>query len=109
MGGGLVFQISANSPDISAAIPYYGNPVTADEAQNISAPTLSFLGTRDGIPATRYEAVHAVLDENGVDNKFQLYEGAQHAFFNDTRPSYDEESATDSWSQSLAWFETHLS
>lgn len=108
MGGGLVFELAATSPDLLAAIPYYGTPVSEDEAQNISAPVLSFLGTNDGIPAQRYEAVHAVLDENGVENKFQLYDGARHAFFNDTRPSYDETSATDSWDQSLAWFESHL-
>ncbi len=108
MGGGLVFQLAANSTDLSAAIPYYGNPVSSEEAQNISAPTLSFLGTLDGIPAFAYEAVHAVLEENGIANKFQQYEGAQHAFFNDTRPSYDEASATDSWSQSLAWFGEYL-
>ncbi|MEM7335658.1 MAG: dienelactone hydrolase family protein [Chloroflexota bacterium] len=108
MGGGLVFELAATSPDLLAAIPYYGTPVSEDEAQNISAPVLSFLGTNDGIPAQIYEAVHAVLDENGVENKFQLYDGARHAFFNDTRPSYDETSATDSWDQSLAWFESHL-
>ena len=108
MGGGLVFQTAAISPDISAAIPFYGNPISAAEAQNIAAPMLSFLGSRDGISASGYEAVHAVMDEAGIENKFQLYDGAQHAFFNNTRPSYHEEAATDAWMQTLAWFEKHL-
>lgn len=108
MGGGLVFQTAANSSDLLAAVPFYGNPVSASEAKNITAATLSFLGTADRIPASGYEAVHAVLEEEGVANKFQLYEGAQHSFFNDTRSSYDPEAAADAWSQTLAWFDTYL-
>lgn len=108
MGGRLVLQTAANSPDIAAAIPFYGSALTADEAAQVTAPVLSFLGTLDNIPASSYEAMHAVFAENGVTNKFQLYEGAQHAFFNDTRASYDETAATDAWQQALGWFEAHL-
>lgn len=108
MGGGLVLQTAANSPDIHAAVPFYGAPLAPAVASNVSAPVLSFLGSRDGIAASSYEAMHAALTEAGVTNKFQLYDGAQHAFFNDTRPSYDEAAATDAWQQTLDWFETHL-
>jgi carboxymethylenebutenolidase len=108
MGGGLVLQTAANSPDIHAAVPFYGSPLSADETNQVTAPVLSFLGTRDGISASDYETMHAALTEAGVTNKFQLYDGAQHAFFNDTRASYDEAAATDAWQQMLGWFETHL-
>lgn len=108
MGGGLTLQTAANSPDINAAIPFYGSPLTTAEAEQVTAPVLSFLGTLDGISASDYEAMHAVFESAGIENKFQLYEGAQHAFFNDTRPSYDAEAAADAWTQSLAWFEAHL-
>ena len=108
MGGGLVLKTAANSPDIAAAVPFYGSPLSADEAARVTAPVLSFLGTRDGISASSYETMHAALSDAGVENKFQLYEGAQHAFFNDTRASYDEAAATDAWQQTLSWFEKHL-
>lgn len=108
MGGGLVLQTAANSPDIHAAVPFYGSPLSTTEAAKVTAPVLSFLGTRDGISASDYEAMHATLSEAGVPNKFQLYDGAQHAFFNDTRASYDEAAALDAWQQTLDWFETHL-
>lgn len=108
MGGGLVLQTAASSPDIAAAAPFYGTPLSAEKAASVTAPVLSFLGSRDGIPASGYEAMHAALSAAGVTNKFQLYEGAQHAFFNDTRPSYDEAAATDAWQQLLSWFETYL-
>jgi len=108
MGGGLVLQTAANSPDIDAAIPFYGSPLSPEEAAKVTAPVLSFLGTRDGISASDYEAMHAVFTEAGIPNKFQLYDGAQHAFFNDTRASYDETAAKDAWQQTLAWFATNL-
>ncbi len=108
MGGGLVLQTVANSPDINAAVPFYGSPLSTVEVAKVTAPVLSFLGSRDGISASDYEAMHAALTEAGIPNKFQLYKGAQHAFFNDTRASYDEAAAKDAWQQTLGWFETYL-
>lgn len=108
MGGGLALQTAANSEDIHAAVPFYGSPLSASEASQVTAPVLSFLGSQDGIPASGYETMHAALTETGTPNKFQLYDGAQHAFFNDTRASYDPEAAMDAWRQMLAWFETNL-
>lgn len=108
MGGGLVLQAAVHSPDIAAAVPFYGTPLSTTEARQVTAPVLSFLGSRDGIPASGYETMHAALTEAGVPNKFQLYDGAQHAFFNNTRASYDEAAATDAWQQTLAWFGEYL-
>ena len=108
MGGGLVLQTAATSADINAAVPFYGTPLSTSQATQVSAPVLSFLGSRDGIPASGYETMHTALTDAGVPNKFQLYEGAQHAFFNDTRASYNAEAAADAWQQTLNWFETYL-
>jgi carboxymethylenebutenolidase len=108
MGGGLVLQTAASSPDIDAAVPFYGSPLSASEAANVTAPILSFLGSRDGISASSYESMHAALTEASVPNKFQQYDGAQHAFFNDTRASYDAAAAEDAWEQMLGWFATYL-
>lgn len=109
MGGGLVLQTAVNTPSLNAAIPFYGSPLTPDQAQALTVPTLSFLGSADRIPASGYEAMHAVLDENDIPNQFQLYEGAQHAFFNDTRASsYDADIAKDAWERMLGWFKQYL-
>ena len=108
IGGGLVLQTAVHSSDIHAAVPFYGSPLSAGEAAQVTAPILSFLGSRDGISASSYEAMHAALTEAGVTNKFNLYDGAQHAFFNDTRASYDEAAALDAWQQTLDWFEMYL-
>jgi carboxymethylenebutenolidase len=52
--------------------------------------------------------MHAAFDEAGVENSYQIYDGAQHSFFNDTRASYDEAAATDAWQRTLDWFAQHL-
>jgi carboxymethylenebutenolidase len=109
MGGGLVLQTAVADNTLGAAVPFYGQPVNTTMAERITAPVLSFLGTRDGISAASYEQMHSALEANGVPNHFQLYEGAQHAFFNDTRASYDPEAAEDAWSRTLAWFDEYLS
>jgi len=108
MGGGLVLQTAVADSTISAAVPFYGQPVSQDAAGQISAPVLSFLGTRDGISASAYESMHETLAANDVPNHFQLYEGAQHAFFNDTRASYSPDAAADAWQRTLEWFDKYL-
>ena len=108
MGGGLVYQSAANLESVDAGVGFYGSPLSAELAGQVSAPILSFLGTADSIPVSSLEAMHAVFDANGVTNHYEIYDGAQHAFFNDTRASYDEGAATNAWQQTLDWFGQHL-
>lgn len=109
MGGGLVLQTAANAPTVDAAVVFYGSALSSSDAGRVRAPVLSLLGSADRIPADGYRAMHAVFDATGVPNEFHLYEGAQHAFFNDTRASsYAPEVAADAWDRTLGWFRRHL-
>lgn len=108
MGGGLVLQSLSANIGLSAGAAFYGSALAPEMAQQVEAPVLSFLGTADRIPASSYETMHAIFDTTGIPHRFTLYEGAQHAFFNDTRASYDAEAAEDAWQQTLAWFEEYL-
>jgi carboxymethylenebutenolidase len=108
MGGGLVYQSAANLDSVAAGAGFYGSPLSAADASKVSAPIISFLGTADGRSVPNLEAMHAAFDEAGVENSYQIYDGAQHSFFNDTRASYDEAAATDAWQRTLDWFAQHL-
>ncbi len=45
----------------------------------------------------------------GIENEIYIYDGAQHAFFNDTHTSsYDAEASAAAWERTLGWFATHL-
>jgi carboxymethylenebutenolidase len=52
MGGGLVYQSAAQLDSVNAGAAFYGSPLNAEQAGQISAPILSFLGTYDEAAAT---------------------------------------------------------
>jgi carboxymethylenebutenolidase len=110
MGGGLVLQTALAEDDMGAGVVFYGRPLEPEQAAQVKAPILGLFGSEDGgIPVDAAQAMHAAFDEAGLENEIQVYEGAQHAFFNDTRDSsYDPEAAADAWPRTLAWFSTHL-
>jgi carboxymethylenebutenolidase len=39
---------------------------------------------------------------------FVVYQGANHAFHNDTGAAYNAEAACDAWSRTVAWFNKYL-
>ena len=91
MGGGLALQAALNDAGTgryAVAIPFYGSPLTPEQAAQVKTPILGMYGADDqGIPAADVKAMQDALTAAEVDNSFTLYEGAPHAFFNDTRES----------------------
>jgi carboxymethylenebutenolidase len=109
MGGRLALMTGRTDESVGAVAAFYGTPLAPAEAAELQAPVLGIYGEADqGIPVADVEAMQAALDEAGIENSFTIYPDAQHAFFNDTRPSYNAEAAADAWEQTLAWFEQHL-
>jgi carboxymethylenebutenolidase len=108
LGGGLTYQLSTMYP-FSASVPFYGaNPKPLGSVENISGPILAFYAGED----ERINAGVPSLVEAMVKYKKQfslkIYKGAQHSFFNETRPSYNKEVASDAWESSLAFFNRNL-
>ena len=108
MGGGLTYQLSTMYP-FSASVPFYGaNPKPLASVENIFGPILAFYAGED----ERINAGVPSLVEAMVKYKKQfslkIYKGAQHSFFNETRPSYNKEAASDAWESSLAFFNKNL-
>jgi carboxymethylenebutenolidase len=109
LGGGLALQTGSASDDIGAVVAFYGRPPESEQIANIQAPVLGLYGAEDsGIPVADVEAMQATLNEAGIENEIQIYAGAGHAFFNDTRESFNAEAAEDAWPRTLAWFREHL-
>lgn len=110
MGGGLTLQTALASDDLGAAVAFYGSPLTPEDAANVKAPILGLYGAADqGIPVDAVNAMGEALQAAGIESEVHIYEGAQHAFFNETRAaSYSAEAAADAWEKTLAWFGSHL-
>ncbi len=109
MGGRLVLQTVRSTDDVGAAVAFYGSPLTPEEAQDVQAPVLGLYGSEDqGIPVAEVQTMQAALNEAGIENDIQIYQGAGHAFFNDTRDSYSADATADAWPRTLAWFRDRL-
>lgn len=108
-GGGIANQMAVNVPDLKAAVAFYGRqPDAADVPKIKAAVQLHYAGlderTNAGIPA--YEDA---LKKAGVKYEIYVYEGAQHAFHNDTAPTrYNEAAAKLAWQRTLKFFEDNL-
>jgi carboxymethylenebutenolidase len=108
-GGGMVNRLAAASPGLDAAVAYYGRQIPAAQVPKIKASLLlhyAGLDTRinEGIPA--YEAA---LKANNKKYAVHIYDGANHAFNNDTNaPRYNKAASDQAWARTLAFFKENL-
>jgi len=110
MGGSFSALLACASTDIRAAAPFYGEiPDDADLAK-LTAPLLYFYGTEDfWIKRADVDRLAATLTRLGKPGEVHIYEGAPHAFFNDTRKGvYRADEAQDAWTRTLELFEKRL-
>jgi carboxymethylenebutenolidase len=110
MGGGLVMEMATRPGVLDAAAPYYGRPLPPERAGEVSVPIYGFFGGRDGgIPVDAVNALFEALKRAGKDASVEIYAGAEHAFFNDSRPSaYHAEASADAWRRTLDFFRRTL-
>ncbi len=108
-GGGVTNQVAVLSPDLTAAVPFYGRQPKSEDIPKIKAAFLCHYGELDKRINEGIEAFEAALKANSVKYKIFVYEGAKHAFFNDTRPDrYHPEAAKMAWKRTIAFFKEEL-
>lgn len=107
-GGGMTNQVAVNSPDLSAAVPFYGRQPASEEVPKIKASMLIHYAGLDERINAGIEAFEAALKEASVDHRIYIYEGAGHAFFNDTGSRYHKEAAELAWKRTIAFFNEKL-
>ena len=110
MGGGLALSTAASSPDVGAVVAFYGRPLDVGDTAKLTAPVLGLYGELDqSIPVDAVHAFERELKAYNITHEIHIYPGAQHAFFNETRPHiYHAEAAKDAWQKTLAWFRKYL-
>jgi len=112
LGGGLAVWAAARCPNIVAAVTYYYvMPHGKPDFGEIKGPVLGHFGTADDfIPLEDAQKLEAELSDAGVDTTFHYYEGAGHAFFNDTNRlgTYDEALAKTSWERTVGFLRSAL-
>ncbi|MEY2477030.1 MAG: carboxymethylenebutenolidase [Actinomycetota bacterium] len=108
-GGGQVWQLlQAGEPRLAAAVPFYGPAPDAPDFSRSKAAVLGVYAELDNRVNGSRDAADAALQQAGVEYQIRTFAGADHAFFNDTGPRYNEKAATEAYDALLAWFGIHL-
>jgi carboxymethylenebutenolidase len=107
-GGTFTFALAAADPRVRAAIPFYGTAPDADAIATIGCPVLAIYGSVDESLMTALPQVTEQMSAAGVAFTPKVYEGAQHAFFNNTGANFDAAAAADAWDRSLAFLDATL-
>jgi carboxymethylenebutenolidase len=109
-GGGAVNALAVSGdPNLSAGVAYYGRQAPASEVPKIMAPLMLHYASLDERINAGIADYEAALKANGKSFELFMYEGANHAFNNDTNAArYSKEAADFAWGRTVAFFRTHL-
>jgi carboxymethylenebutenolidase len=107
-GGGMVWLLASGEPRLAAAAPFYGPLPDGADFSGSTAAVLGIYAEQDARVNASREAATAALEAAGLTHEIVTYPGANHAFFNDTGPRYDQDAATQAYAKVLDWFGRHL-
>jgi carboxymethylenebutenolidase len=117
-GGRVVWLYAAHSKLLKAGVAWYGR-LTGDKSESfpkhpidvaaeLQAPVLGLYAGQDtGIPLDSVETMRAAIAKAKVDSEIVIYPQAQHGFYADYRPSYNEANAKEGWAKLQAWFKKY--
>ncbi len=124
-GGAVVWMAAARHKAFKAGVAWYGRlvapeagafgaeegrPWPVDVAGALKCPVLGLYAAEDrGIPVATVDQMRAALAAAGNPSRSEIvvFDGAQHGFHADYRPSFKKDAAEDGWARMLAWFKTN--
>jgi carboxymethylenebutenolidase len=112
LGGGLSVWAASANPKVKGTVTYYYvMPHGKPDFSKVEASILGHFGTADEfVPVDAAKALEQELRDAGVDARFEFYDGAGHAFFNDTNRlgTYDRDAAERSWERTTSFLREKL-
>lgn len=108
-GGAMTNNVAVLAPDLDAAVPYYGGQPKAEDVAKIKAPMLLHYAGNDARINAGIPDFEAALKAAKVEYQLYMYEGAGHAFNNDSNPErYNKEAADLAWGRTIEFFKKKL-
>ncbi|CCV14698.1 dienelactone hydrolase family protein [Mesorhizobium sp. STM 4661] len=108
-GGGTVNMLAVNAPDLAAGVAYYGMQPKAEDVPKIKAALLLHYAGLDTRINAGIDAFKKELDAAHVEYTAYVYEGANHAFNNETSAArYDKQAADLAWGRTIAFLKEKL-
>ncbi len=114
MGGGLALVLATQRPDaVDACVAFYGLvpwPDAQPDYSKLSAAVLLHVaGNDEYFSPEAARALEEQLGQMGKQVELHVYDGTDHAFFNDTRPEvYDAGASATAWARTIDFFHTRL-
>ena len=112
MGGALALYTATKNDNVGACVVFYGgHPKVKPDLPNLNAPVLGLYAENDrSVTPDSVRALKREVKALGKPIEVVIYSGADHAFFNDTRPEvYNAEASADAWQRTIAFLREHLS
>jgi carboxymethylenebutenolidase len=112
-GGGQSLQLALSSQEhpLAATILYYGTPLVTDKESlsKIKWPVLGIFGDKDeNIPMAEINQFGSSLNQSGIKNEIQVYNGLGHAFANPSGDNYAPEETADAWQKTLSFLKKYV-
>jgi carboxymethylenebutenolidase len=108
-GGGMTNQVAVNTPELAAAVPYYGRQPSPEQVPSIKAPILAHYAENDSFINPGIPAFEEALKKAGIEYVIYTYPGTSHGFNNDTNPErYNAEAAKLAWDRTVEFFKSKL-
>ncbi len=107
-GGGAVNALAVADPLLAAGVAYYGRQATAADVPKITAPLMLHYASLDERINVGIADFEIALKAAGKPFELHIYEGANHAFNNDTNAArYNKEAADLAWGRTVAFLKKH--
>lgn len=110
-GGGVSFAHAiAGTPELGAAVVYYGTPPKPDQLSKVHAPVLGFYGGNDARVSSTVPATDSAMKALGKPYEHFIFDGAGHGFLRaqDGQNGANGAAAAQAWPKTVAWFEKYL-
>ena len=108
MGGGLSALLACADPALAGAVIFYGMAPSEEKIAALRCPLLGLYGGLDARIGAGIPGFLESMRKHGKSLEHHVYEGAAHAFFNDTRPVYDVRASRDAFVRTLSFFQRNL-
>lgn len=103
MGGGLAIALATRASNLWKTVIFYGDHPPLEEVPAIQAQVLGLYGGTDARITDQVPAFAEAMERAHKSFSYHIYPGAGHAFFNDTRPSYQPQAAADAWQKVISF------
>jgi carboxymethylenebutenolidase len=102
-------QVAVNSPELDAAVPYYGRQPSPEDVAKIKAPVMAHYAENDDGINSGIPTFEEALKKNNLEYQIFTYPGTGHGFNNDSNPDrYNEKAAKLAWERTIAFFKEKL-